>query len=166
MPPHAKQNPRYRYFITKKINAALFYNLDFQHSLTSRACISLLSTHLVTAVLSLMPQADRKEHIHGETGVGAEMHLLKWIHLDTLWWHIRSFTPNLNLNGSSGFWGFRVFSFFCHLKKERKVECRPDLTTKQCQKQSPKSQPSEIFRFLVRKLRFKKKKEKKSFSNF
>lgn len=101
-----------------------------------------------------MQQADKKEHTHRETGVGAEMRILKGMYCDSIsgyfffypkfqnipqmLWTSKGFSGSIfNLKSSSGF--FRVFqgfpftcypSDFCLLNKERKVECRSDLRTK------------------------------------
>lgn len=100
-----------------------------------------------------MQQADKKEHIHGETGVGAEIHLLKRIYLDVLWWHMTSFTPNLKLEGFSGLGGFQVFSCFLPPQKGEGGGTQ----TRSHDKTMPKI-ISQIptFRFLVRKLAFNK----------
>lgn len=100
-----------------------------------------------------MQQADKKEHTHRETGVGAEMRILKGMYRDGTSGYFffypkfqnilqvlrtsKGFSGSIfNLKSSSEF--FRVFqgfpftcypSGFCLLKKERKVECRSDLRT-------------------------------------
>lgn len=67
-----------------------------------------------------MQQADKKEHIHRETGVRAEMQLLNRVWLNTLWWHIRSFTQIKIWRALVAF--FRFFTSFATSERDGEVE--------------------------------------------